>query len=286
MTIESTLDPRSASTAEPAARNELAEGASGISESAPVDGLRSGRMRRNCSRSRKNGSSRGAGVDLHAGGAAEHLVDRPGDDRGHVGDRVHHRAAHGRGDRAADLDRLGGAGAAERHLDDAVLLRVAGVVDLELVEDVRVERGARRLGRREERAAVRGRGRCGPAAAARERVDVAHVHRRVELDERIVLVVRRAPHADADQREGGGADERAEDDGAAPPDAAGGRRGTARRVIGMGGSAHGGLVGDWEGGTHGRIGPVPRPAQRPHVDFGLHDAGRSAHTMCCRRLSR
>ena len=44
-----------------------------------------------------------------------------------------------------------GAGALERHLNDAVFLGVAGVIDLELIEDVRIERRTRRLRRREKR---------------------------------------------------------------------------------------------------------------------------------------
>jgi hypothetical protein len=43
----------------PAARNEVAVGVLGSCENGPVTGLRSGTMRKNCSRSMKNGSSRG-----------------------------------------------------------------------------------------------------------------------------------------------------------------------------------------------------------------------------------
>jgi len=80
----------------------------------------------------------------------------------------------------------------EHDLDDLVLDRVAGVVDLELVEEVVVEArdARRRLGGREERPTIEDQ-RDAAGRGARERVDVRHVHRRIELDVGRVLMVRR-----------------------------------------------------------------------------------------------
>ena len=78
----------------------------------------------------------------------------------------------------------------KRHLDDLVLLRVAVGVDLELVEQVGVERRLGRIGglrRGEECAGVHRQ--HGAPAGAREGVDVGQVGLGVELDKRGVLVV-------------------------------------------------------------------------------------------------
>ena len=106
-------------------------------------------------------------------------------------DRVAHRADDRRCHRAAHFHGLIGAGAVEGHLNDLVLLRVAGVVDLELIEEVVVEArdAGLRFGGREKRPAVEHQ-RDAIGARAGKRVHVRHVHRRIQLDVGRVLMVR------------------------------------------------------------------------------------------------
>ena len=94
------------------------------------------------------------GEHLNSGRGAKNLVDGTGNDWSHVCHRVVHRTDNRRNQRTANFDGLAGARAFEQHLDDPVFSRVAGVVHLELIEQVRIERRRGRLCRRDETPAV------------------------------------------------------------------------------------------------------------------------------------
>ena len=113
---------------------------------------------------------------------------------------VAHRALDGRGEGTAHEDLLARPFAAERDLDDLVLEGVAIGVDLELVEEVGVERrllGIGRPRRREKGAGIHGEDDA--ARAARKRVDVGQVGLRIQLDEGRVLVVGGPRDGDGDR---------------------------------------------------------------------------------------
>jgi len=82
-----------------------------------------------------------AGKDLKVAAAAEVGVDHSGHDRRDVGHLVVGGALDRRGHGAAHLDLLVGPDTGEGDLDDLVLASVIVVVDLELVEQIGVERG-------------------------------------------------------------------------------------------------------------------------------------------------
>ena len=96
-----------------------------------------------------------------------------------------------RRDRSPDFHLLVGALAGEAHLDDPVFLGVAIVVDLELVEQVVVERALGRvlgLGRGEKSPGIHDQ-RDPARAGSGEGIHIGHVGLRVQLYERRVLVI-------------------------------------------------------------------------------------------------
>ena len=113
-------------------------------------------MQNAASRSMKNGSSRGPAKTCMPLERAERGVERAGDGRRHVGDLVLHRAATG----GATGPRTSTCWSAPSPVKVTWMtlssMAVAVVVDLELVEQVVVERRLRRVGglRRREKGAV------------------------------------------------------------------------------------------------------------------------------------
>src|SRR6185437_1034451 len=83
----------------------------------------------------------GTGEDLHAAGAAEDRVERTADARRDLRDAIVHCAGNRRSDGTAHFNGLRGARAVEGDLNDFVFHAVGVVVDLELVEQIRIEAG-------------------------------------------------------------------------------------------------------------------------------------------------
>ena len=122
--------------------NVAALGVFGVGSTTPVIGVaRSGRILKNWFRSKKNGSSRAPANAVMPGWGEKTWLIVPVV-RPRLGEQERLGAGHGRGQRAGDGDGLVRAGAGRLHLDDQILDRIAGVVDLELVQHVRVKGNA------------------------------------------------------------------------------------------------------------------------------------------------
>src|SRR4029450_11159581 len=121
---------------------------------------------------------------------------------------LHHGARHRRRERTADVNRLAGGFAVEGDLNDLVFDVVSIVVHLELIENVRIERGGPSLTRAEKSAGIHDQ-HDSPRGRAGERVHVGEIHSGVEFHQRSVLVVRARQQAHAagqgaGEGEGGG----------------------------------------------------------------------------------